>query len=42
MRVLMAIWDGGGATPPNLGVARRLVARGHEVVVYGDPNWRPT
>lgn len=37
MRVLMAIWDGGGATPPNLGVARRLVARGHEVVVYGDP-----
>ncbi|WP_051217947.1 glycosyltransferase [Nocardioides insulae] len=36
MRYLLAIWDGGGATPPNLGVARMLVARGHEVVVYGD------
>ena len=33
----MAIWDGGGATPPNLGIARLLVGRGHEVVVYGDP-----
>jgi UDP:flavonoid glycosyltransferase YjiC (YdhE family) len=33
---LLAIWDGGGATPPNLGVARLLVGRGHEVVVYGD------
>lgn len=37
MKYLMAIWDGGGATPPNLGVARLLVERGHEVVVYGDP-----
>ncbi len=37
MRYLLAIWDGGGATPPNLGIARLLVARGHEVVVYGDP-----
>lgn len=32
----MAVWDGGGATPPNLGIARLLVGRGHEVVVYGD------
>ena len=37
MRYLLAIWDGGGATPPNLGVARLLVGRGHEVVVFGDP-----
>ncbi len=37
MKYLLAIWDGGGATPPNLGIARLLVARGHEVVVYGDP-----
>ena len=37
MRYLLAIWDGGGATPPNLGVARLLTSRGHEVVVYGDP-----
>ena len=37
MKYLLAIWDGGGATPPNLGVARLLVSRGHEVVVYGDP-----
>ncbi|MCR2809933.1 MULTISPECIES: glycosyltransferase [unclassified Microbacterium] len=36
MRYLLAIWDGGGATPPNLGVARILVERGHEVVVFGD------
>ena len=36
MRYLLAIWDGGGATPPNLGVARMLVERGHEVVAYGD------
>ncbi|QAY73511.1 glycosyltransferase [Agromyces protaetiae] len=38
MRYLMAVWDGGGATPPNLGVARLLIERGHEVVVYGDPS----
>ncbi|ANJ26529.1 hypothetical protein ATC03_07150 [Agromyces aureus] len=37
MRYLLAVWDGGGATPPNLGVARLLVERGHEVVVLGDP-----
>ncbi|MCP2372442.1 MGT family glycosyltransferase [Agromyces terreus] len=37
MRYLLAVWDGGGATPPNLGIARLLVDRGHEVVVYGDP-----
>lgn len=37
MKYLLAIWDGGGATPPNLGIARLLVGCGHEVVVYGDP-----
>lgn len=37
MKYLLAMWDGGGATPPNLGVARLLVGRGHEVVAYGDP-----
>jgi MGT family glycosyltransferase len=37
MRYLLAIWDGGGATPPNLGIARMLVERGHDVVAYGDP-----
>jgi len=37
MKYLLAVWDGGGATPPNLGIARLLVARGHEVVVLGDP-----
>ncbi|MGI9823787.1 nucleotide disphospho-sugar-binding domain-containing protein [Agromyces sp. Marseille-Q5079] len=37
MRYLLAVWDGGGATPPNLGIARLLVDHGHEVVVYGDP-----
>lgn len=36
MKYLLAIWDGGGATLPNLGIARLLVGRGHEVVVYGD------
>ncbi|GAA1834431.1 glycosyltransferase [Agromyces salentinus] len=37
MKYLLAVWDGGGATPPNLGIARLLVGRGHEVVVLGDP-----
>jgi MGT family glycosyltransferase len=36
-RFLMTMWDGGGNVPPLLGVARRLIARGHEVRVLGDP-----
>ena len=36
-RFLFAMWDGGGAVAPELGVARRLVARGHDVRVLGDP-----
>jgi MGT family glycosyltransferase len=39
-RYLFAMWDGGGAVPPELGVARRLISRGHEVRVVGDPTLR--
>jgi MGT family glycosyltransferase len=35
-RILFALWDGGGTVPPELAVARGLVARGHEVTVIGD------
>jgi MGT family glycosyltransferase len=37
MRVLVALWDGGGTVPAELGVVRRLVARGHAVTVLADP-----
>jgi MGT family glycosyltransferase len=40
-RFLLAAWDGGGAVPPELGVVRRLVDRGHDVRVLGDPTLRP-
>jgi MGT family glycosyltransferase len=36
-RFLIAMWDGGGNVPPFMGVARRLVARGHSVHILGDP-----
>ncbi len=39
-RYLFAMWDGGGAVPPELGVARRLIARGHAVRVIADPTLR--
>lgn len=39
--ILLALWDGGGVVPPLLGVARRLVERGHVVVVLGDPTVEP-
>jgi MGT family glycosyltransferase len=39
-RYLFAMWDGGGAVAPELGVARRLIARGHEVRVIADPTLR--
>jgi MGT family glycosyltransferase len=39
-RYLFAMWDGGGAVAPELGVARRLAARGHEVHVIADPTLR--
>jgi hypothetical protein len=37
VKYLFAIWDGGGTVPPELGLASRLVQRGHHVVVLGDP-----
>jgi MGT family glycosyltransferase len=36
-RFLLAMWEGGGTVPPLLGVARRLIGRGHRVRVLGDP-----
>lgn len=36
-RFLLAMWEGGGTVPPELGLARRLIARGHEVHVIADP-----
>lgn len=35
-RFLFAIVDGGGNVPAELGVARRLIAAGHDVTVVGD------
>lgn len=34
---LMPLWEGGGTLPPELGVARRLLHRGHAVHVLADP-----
>jgi MGT family glycosyltransferase len=31
------MWEGGGTIPPELGVARRLIDRGHDVHVLADP-----
>ena len=39
-RFLMTMWEGGGNVPPELGVARRLVGRGHVVHLLGDPTMR--
>lgn len=36
-RYLFAMLEGGGTVPPELGLARRLRARGHAVRVIGDP-----
>lgn len=36
-RFLFAMWEGGGTVPPELGIARRLIARRHAVHVLGDP-----
>jgi MGT family glycosyltransferase len=38
-RFLLALWDGGGNVPPELGVARRVLERGHRVHVLGDPTF---
>lgn len=34
---LFTMWEGGGTIPPELGVARRLLGRGHRVHVLADP-----
>jgi len=31
------MWEGGGTVPPEIGLARKLIARGHAVDVLGDP-----
>lgn len=36
-RFLLVMWEGGGTVPPELTVARRLIARGHTVRVLADP-----
>jgi MGT family glycosyltransferase len=36
-RFLFTLWEGGGTLPPELGVARRLIERGHGVHVLADP-----
>jgi hypothetical protein len=35
--VLFVMWQGGGNVPVQLGIARRLVLRGHRVRVLADP-----
>lgn len=37
-RFLFLLWDGGGNVPPQLGIARRLVERGHDVRVLTEPS----
>jgi UDP:flavonoid glycosyltransferase YjiC (YdhE family) len=37
MHYLVAMWDAGGTAPPELGTARRLIARGHTATVISDP-----
>ncbi|MCV2489154.1 hypothetical protein OF117_07235 [Geodermatophilus sp. YIM 151500] len=41
MHYLAAMWDGGGTVPVEVGVVRRLLARGHTVTVLGDPTIAP-
>jgi MGT family glycosyltransferase len=40
-RFLFATWDGGGNVPPELCLARKLIARGHQVRLLGDPTLEP-
>ena len=37
IKFLFTMWDGGGTVPPELGIAKRLIARGHAVRVLADP-----
>jgi len=41
MNYLVTIWDAGGSVPPELALARRLVAAGHRVVVLAGPPLQP-
>ena len=34
---LFVLWEGGGNIPPMLGLAKRMIARGHKVTVISDP-----
>jgi UDP:flavonoid glycosyltransferase YjiC (YdhE family) len=36
-RYLLCTWEGGGVIPPELGLAKRLIARGHQVRVLACP-----
>lgn len=36
-RYLFVLWEGGGNVPPIMGLARRLVNRGHSVRIISDP-----
>ncbi len=36
-RYLLTTWEGGGCVPPELGLARRLIERGHQVRVLACP-----
>ena len=40
MNYLFALVDGGGTVPPELGIVRRLVERGHDVVVLAEDSMR--
>ncbi len=37
-RFLFVFWEGGGNVPPQLGLVRRLVSRGHQVRVLTEPS----
>ena len=39
---LFVTWEGGGNLPPVLGLAQRLIARGHKVRVLSEPCLRNT
>ncbi|HZI53214.1 MAG TPA: glycosyltransferase [Chitinophagaceae bacterium] len=34
---LFVLWEGGGNVPPILGLARRMIGRGHKAIVISDP-----